>query len=226
MALVLAGVVLVGCSHVVVGGPRPASTAVTLLPAESQLSDAVGNPLNTFGFQPFVGGPEIMPDGFRDDADATPIRCIGVTETMARITYEGAEILEAARQSYFSLSAGIEVSGADAAVVRFGSSAAALDRFRTFVADWTACNGRSVVKHLRGTTGADVTAAIDHVVAGDGLLTATVTTRQGAGPEVHYVRAVGVRDATVVEVALAVTHSGDQATARATAVARVMLDKV
>jgi hypothetical protein len=225
LALVLVAFALAGCSDVVAGEPRAASTAVNLLPTEPQITAAVGNPLNTFGFRPFIGGPEIMPDGFRNDDDASPIRCIGVTETMARITYDGAEILEAARQSYFSLSPGVGVSGADAAVVRFGSESAARDRFETFVAEWTDCKGRSVVKRLRGTTGADVNAVIDGVIADGALLTATVTTRQGDGPESHYVRAVGVRDATVVEVALAVARAGDQSTVQAAAVARAMLDK-
>lgn len=228
VALVLAGVALAGCSQTVAGGARPASTAVTLLPTESQVSDAVGNPLNTFGFHPFVGGQEIMPDGFRDDADATPIRCVGVTDTMTRVTYDGADLVEAARQSYFSLNASVAVTGADAAVVRFGSAGAARGRFQTFVTAWKECDGHSVVKHLRGTSGADVDAHIDGVdVDGGGVLTATLTTRQGEGPTAHYARAVGLRDATLVEVSLAVTAAAEAGSAaRAVAVARAMLDKV
>jgi PknH-like protein len=228
VALAFAGLALAGCSQSVSGVARPASRAVTLLPTESQVSAAVGNQLNTFGFHPFVGGQEIMPDGFRDDADATPIRCVGVTDTMTRVTYDGADLIEAARQSYFSLSAGVDVTGADAAVVRFGSAGAARDRFQTFVTAWQNCNGNSVVKHLRGTSGADVDAHIDGVdVDGGGVLTATLTTRQGTGPAAHYARAVGLRDTTVVEVSLAVTAAAEGgASARAVALAQAMLDKV
>ncbi len=44
--------------------------------------------LSTFGFQPFVGGVEIMPDGYRTDADAAPIGCVAVTDTAPRVVYE------------------------------------------------------------------------------------------------------------------------------------------
>ena len=226
-ALVLL-IVAAGCGHVVVGAAQPAATAVTVLPSEAEITDAVGNGLSTFDFRPFVGGSEIMPDGFHDDADATPFRCIGVTETMLRATYEGADVIEAARQSYFTLAPGARVSGADAAVVRFGSESEAVDRYRAFTERWRGCDGQTVVKHLRGTTDTDtdVDAAIDDVDADDPLLTATVVTRQGANaPEQIYLRAVALRDDTLVEVSLAVADrtGSDGAAAR---VARVMLDKV
>jgi hypothetical protein len=228
LAALLLLALVAGCGHVVDGAAQPAAVAVTLLPTEAELTDAVGNGLSTFDFRPFVGGTEIMPDGFRDDADASPFRCIGVTETMLRATYEGADVTEAARQSYFTLAEGAGVSGADAAAVRFGSAAAARDRYERFTEQWRGCDGQAVVKHLRGSTGTDVNAAITDVVAGDDLLTATVTTRQGANvPEQHYLRAVAIRDATVVEVSLAVARvdrtGPDAAAARA---ARVMLAKV
>lgn len=227
-AVLVAATLLAGCGHVVGGTAEPAAVAVTVLPTESELTDAVGNGLSTFDFRPFAGGLEIMPDGFRDDAEATPFRCIGVTETMLRTTYEGADVIEAARQSYFTLAPGAQVSGADAAVVRFGSDAAAADRFREFTERWGRCEGLTVVKHLRGVTDTDVDAAISEVSADYPLLTATVDTRQGANaPEHLYLRAVAVRDATIVEVSLAVARAdrsgSDSAAAR---VARMMLDKV
>lgn len=217
---------LTGCSPVVDGDAQPAAAALEVLPTEDELSGAVGNRLSTFDFEPFVGGPEIMPDGFRDDADATPFRCIGVTETMLRATYEGADVVEAARQSYFTLVEGAEVSGADAAAVRFGSDAAAQDRFRTFVEQWRGCDGQAVVKHLRGTNDTDVDAVISRVVVDTDLMTATVATRQGVNaPEQHYLRAVALRDATIVEVSLAVAHAAgaDDPAARA---AEVMVNNV
>lgn len=219
---------LTGCGHVIGGAAQPATAAIGILPSEAQLSDAVRNGLSTFDFQPFIGGPEIMPDGFRTDDDATPFRCIGVTETMLRATYEGADVIEAARQSYFTLVAGARVSGADAAAVRFGSGAAARDRFRQFAGQWRGCDGQTVVKHLRGTNDTDVDAAIADVVADEDLLTATVVTRQGAGaPEQHYVRALGVRDDAIVEVSLAVAPGGGTGSNDAAAkVAHEMLDRV
>ena len=118
-------VVGVSCSRSISGLPRPLTSVVTVLPTEDEMSGAVGNRLNTYDFKPFVGGFEIMPDGFRVDADAAPIRCAGVTETMLRVTYEKVNVVEAARQSYFNLDSGVPVSGADAAGVRLVSAAAA-----------------------------------------------------------------------------------------------------
>jgi hypothetical protein len=227
-AVLLAATLAVGCSHVVDGGARPAAAAVTILPTEAELSDAVGNTLSTFDFQPFVGGSEIMPDGFRDDADASPFRCIGVTETMLRATYRDADVIEAARQSYFTLAVGAPVSGADAAVVRFGSDAEAHDRYRVFAEQWRGCDGATVVKHLHGASGTDVDASIGGVTDDGPVLAATVVTRTRANaPASDYLRAVGVRDGVLVEVSLAVsrldrTRSDDRAVRAAT----VMLDKV
>lgn len=225
-ALLLLLTLLVGCGSVVDGTPTPAAGALDVLPTEDELTEAVGNRLSTFDFEPFVGGPEIMPDGYRDDADASPFRCIGVTETMLRATYADADVVEAARQSYFTLVEGAEVSGADAAAVRFGSDAAAQDRYRTFVEQWRACDGQTVVKHLRG--GTDTDAVIAEVVAEPDLLTATVTTKQGPNASAQrYLRAIALRDATIVEVSLAVARAGrpgvDDPAARA---AELMATKV
>ena len=82
----------------------------------------VGNPLSTFGFQPFIGGVEILPDGYRSDADASPIGCAAVTDTAPRIVYEPLPVVEAARQSYFNWDEGVDASGADAAVVRLSTA--------------------------------------------------------------------------------------------------------
>ena len=225
-ALVLAAATLVlaaGCGHAVDGDARAAATAVEVLPTEDEISGAVGNRLNTYDFRPFVGGAEIMPDGFRTDADATPIACVGVTDTMTKLTYETGDIVKAARQSYFSLAPGTTASGADAAVVRFATPTEASGRFSAFVAQWHACDGKTVVKHV-GANGADVVASISRVVDDGGLLTADVTTRQGAAArDVHYARALALRDATIVEVSLALTAKDDGAAAR---VATLMIDKV
>jgi hypothetical protein len=168
-----------------------------------------------------------MPDGFRVDADAAPIRCVGVTETMLRVTYEKSDVVEAARQSYFNLDRGVAVSGADAAIVRLVSAAAADELYQRFSADWRSCNGQTVVKHLRGISGADVSAEIGDVVSDGPMLSATVVTRQGVGPQSHYARALARRGATIVEVSFALT-AGAITPARSDAalrVARVMIGK-
>lgn len=227
MVAALLTVVCVSCTHDVQGQPRPMTSLLTALPTDEEISGAVGNTLSTYDFEPFVGGVEIMPDGFRVDADATPIRCAGVTETMLRVTYEKSDVVEAARQSYFNLNTQVEVSGADAAAVRLASPVAAEELFETFTRDWRSCDGQTVVKHLHGTAGPDVEAAISDVVVDDPMLSATVVTEQGGGPNAHYLRAVARRAATIVEVSLALTAEAAAAppSAAALRVARVMLDK-
>src|SRR4051794_2766621 len=84
-ALLCAVLVTVGCTRPVSGLARPALAAVTILPTPDEITSAVGNPLSTFGFQPLIGGVEILPDGYRTEADAAPIGCVAVTDTAMRI---------------------------------------------------------------------------------------------------------------------------------------------
>lgn len=228
--LLLIGAVTVaaGCAHGVNGVAQPARTAVTVLPSEDEMTSAVGNRLSSFGFRPFVGGLEIMPDGFRTDVDAAPIGCIGVTDTMMRVTYEPDDVLEAARQSYFNWDQGVDVSGADAAVVRLANADDAKRAFDGFVQQWHACDGKTVLKHLRGTTNSDVNATVSDVAVSGSMMTATVSTRQGPRvPASHYQRALAVRGDTIVEVSLAVSnvrrHGPPEDAIRA---AQAMLNKV
>jgi PknH-like protein len=225
-AIAGAAALLVGCSQVVAGTASPAAKALRELPTDDQISQAVGNRLSNFGFQPFVGGPEILPDGFRTDAEASPIACVGVTDTTVRVVYEATPMVEAARQSYFTFDQRAAVTGADAAVIRMSSPAAAQRVFDDAVRQWRSCDGRTVDKHLRGATNADVFADISDVAAAGSTLSATLHTRPGpAGPTSLYRRALGVRADTIVEVSLAVTRDGEPG-ARAQAVAAAMLDKV
>jgi hypothetical protein len=210
--LLLVGAVTIaaGCAHGVDGVARPAQTAVTVLPSEDEMTSAVGNRLSSFGFQPFVGGLEIMPDGFRTDGDAAPIGCIGVTDTMMRVTYEPDDVLEAARQSYFNWNQGVDVSGADAAVVRLANADDAKATFDRFVREWRGCDGQTVLKHLRGVTNTERDAAVSDVAVSGPMLTASVSTRQGPNaPTSYYRRALAVRGDTIVEVSLAVSNLGN-----------------
>src|ERR1700754_3804471 len=113
----LIAALLAGCAHAVDGAAEPATAAPGILPTESEITSAVGNTLSTFGFRPFVGGVEILPDGYRTDADASPIACVAVTDTAPRVVYEAVPVIEAARQSYFNWDEGVGTSGADAAVM-------------------------------------------------------------------------------------------------------------
>ncbi len=171
-----------------------------------------------------------MPDGFRTDADASPIDCIGVTDTTPRVVYESLPMLEAARQSYFNWDEGVAVSGADAAVIRMASDDAARSAFDGFVEQWRRCDGTTVDKRLRGEMNTHVYSTIEGVAVDGSLLTATLRTRPDPdGPVSVYERALGVRGDTIVEVSAALTPAGerrgnfDDVAARS---ARAMLDNV
>jgi hypothetical protein len=217
---------LAGCAQTVPGVATPAASAVKVLPTEAEISSDLGNTLSTFGFQPFVGGVEILPDGYRSDAEASPIRCAAVTDTAPRIVYEPLPVVEVARQSYFNWDEGVDASGADAAVVRLASPAAAREAFESFARQWQQCSGTTVVKHVGDAV---VDAAVADVAVQDAVVSATVRTRQRpGGAESRYERALGVRDGTLVEVSLAVTPAGErQPDPRAWSVriAETMLDK-
>ncbi|WP_422746248.1 sensor domain-containing protein [Mycobacterium sp. WMMD1722] len=221
---------LPGCGRTVEGAARPAAATLGLLPTEAELTTAVGNGLSTFGFAPFTGGADILPDGFRTDADASPIGCVAVTDTAPRFAYADAPVLEAARQSYFTLAEGAAVSGADAVVVRLSTAAAARRLFAAMSDQWRACDGRTVDKRLRGANGAQLSAEITDVTTTDAVLSATVVTQlPPAVGRSQYARALGVRGDTIAEVSLAVTAAGERRgdnRAKAVRAVEAMLQKV
>ena len=199
---------LAGCAHTIDGTAGAAASALKILPTEAEITAAVGNTLSTFGFQPFIGGAEILPNGYRSDAEASPIGCAAVTDTAPRIVYESLPVVEAARQSYFNWDDGVDTSGADAAVVRLSTAAAAKDAFGSFTRQWQQCEGTTVVKHVQSTV---IDAEITDVTVTRSVLSATVRTHQlPSAPATRYERAIGVRGNTVVEVSLAVTATGEK----------------
>jgi hypothetical protein len=231
LLLALLGVVLVtaGCTEDVSGSAHPAAAAVHILPTEDEITSAVGNRLSTFDFQPFIGGVEILPDGYRTEAEASPIDCVAVTDTAMRVVYEPTAVMEAARQSYFNWDAGVGVSGADAAVVRLATTAAAEGTFGDFVKRWKQCDGKAVIKHLRGANDDDLVAVISDVAVDGQIVSATVNTRQGPySPTSTYQRALGTRGDAMVEASLGLTSSGVRQTdpRSAAKTVKAMLDKV
>ncbi len=218
----------VGCAHTVNGTGAPAARAVTLLPTEGEISSSVGNVLSTFDFRPFVGGVEILPDGYRTEADASPVACVAVTDTAPRIVYEGAPVVEAARQSYFNLNEGVDTSGADAAVIRFSTAEAARITFESFGRQWRQCDDVTVVKRTGNGKSSEVDAEVSGVDETDGVLSATVRTRPRSGGSAgRYARAIGVRADTIVEVSVAVSPGvGLQTPTPAVRTVALLLDKV
>jgi hypothetical protein len=218
----------VGCSQTVTGSAGPATRAVTILPTESEITSSVGNTLSTFGFRPFVGNVEILPDGYRTDADASPIACVAVTDTAPRVVYEAVPVIEAARQSYFNWDEGVDTSGADAAVMRFSTVAAARAAFDSFAREWRQCDDGTVVKRTGPQHTSEVEAKVSRVTETDTVLSATIRTRpRPEGSAALYERAIGVRADTIVEVSLAVKPEVErQSPSPAIRTVELMLDKV
>jgi hypothetical protein len=219
----------VGCANTVTGSAHPATKAVKILPTEDEITAAVGNPLSTFGFRPFIGNVEVLPDGYRTESDASPIACVAVTDTASRIVYEAAPVVEVARLSYFNWDSGVDTSGADAAVVRLSTADAARASFASFARKWQHCDSVSVAKRAGGRTKAAFGADVREVKEANTVLSATVRTHGGAGVQAAvYERALGVRADTIVEVSLAITPKGERQTlpTLATRVVQLMLDKV
>lgn len=221
--------VAAGCADTVAGSARPAPSLADVLPAAEETTSAVGNRLDSYGFAPFIGGVEVMPDGFRTDDEASPIACIGVTDTMVRVVYEQVPVVEAARQSYFSLAPGVKVSGADAAVIRLATAEAAETSYTEFTRQWQRCDGQTVVKRLRGTTKNELSATISDVAVSSATTSATVTVRdRRTGQTSRFDRAIGLRADDIAEVSLAVTATGEERPATGTAaveLVEVMLAK-
>ena len=226
LACAVSAILMTGCASTVHGVAVPAASALKILPTEDEISAVAGNTLSTFGFRPFVGGAEILPNGFRTDADASPIGCAAVTDTAPRIVYEPLPVLEAARESYFNWDEGVDTSGADAAVIRLSTATAVDDAFESFARQWQQCAGTTVVKHVLGTV---IDAAISDVSRRDAVVSATVRTRRQPGTATsRYERALGVRGNAIVEVSLAITPKGERQPdpqAAAARIAKDMLDR-
>jgi hypothetical protein len=227
--IVVAGAVP-ACVRHVEGRAELAYSVVSILPTDHEMSVIVRNGLSNYGFQPFVGGLEVLPNGFRDDSEAAPIACVGVTDTLTRRAYDQAPVVEAARQSYFNPNPGVGVSGADVGIVRLTSDENASQLFATMTRAWQACSNTTVVKRLDPATNAELLAAISSVAVTGPLLTATVITQDPQRRKTsRYARALGVRSDCIVEASVAVTplgHNSPIAISGASDVVRLVQAKV
>ena len=161
-----------------------------ILPTEDEISSDVGNTLSTFGFQPFIGGVEILPDGYRSDAEASPISCAAVTDTAPRIVYEPLPVVEAARQSYFNWDEGVDTSGPTRRWCGSPRRRPPAARSQSFSRQWQQCSGTTVVKHVGDSV---IDAAVTDVTVQDAVVSATVRTRQRPGGAETAVRACARR---------------------------------
>ncbi|WP_241010657.1 sensor domain-containing protein [Mycobacterium camsae] len=140
-----------GCVSTVDGAaartvPRSGPTTMPLsqiLPGDEDIRTAVGNEMSQSP-SPRTGGIELLPDGFRDNHDASPIACIGPAYPGLRVVYEKGPVRDVAVQDYWNYGLDAVASSATAAAVRLASAADAQRLFASFVAQWQSCAGTTV----------------------------------------------------------------------------------
>lgn len=196
-----------GCQSGIDGGavPQRAPALPDVLPSAEQVAHAVGNPLDPAG-PPMIGGMSLLPNGFRDSADVSPLDCLGAATPLMRVVYQRGDVRQVALQDFSRYGEGLTVSSAHTGVVEFGSDAEAGRMFEQFAAQWRSCTGTRVSVHVTPKSSLDWT--ITDVKESDGVLSATVlnseTNRDPAFPTEH---AVGLVANYLIDVDVAVTDA-------------------
>lgn len=189
----------------------------------------MGSPLDVAG-PPKIGGVDVLPDGIRDAAGATPLECLGAVTPLMRVVYEGGgagdKVRAAAWRDYSRFGAGLTVSSVEAGVVQMDSAAAAARLFAGFAAQWRACEGTTVTLHV-GSGGLELTAT--DVRLDGGILRATVRSDGGEGTSYPIEHAVGVAGEYLVDVDVAITDPDPARrvpASRADDLVRTILEKI
>ncbi|MCW1960184.1 MAG: sensor domain-containing protein [Mycobacterium sp.] len=205
IAGVLCAVLTAGCENRIDGGPVPqrALSLPQVLPSAEQVAQAVGNRLDATG-PPLVGGIALLPNGFRDAEDVSPLDCLGAATPLMRVVYEKGGVRQVALQDFSRYGEGLTVSSAHTGVVEFGSEAEASRMFESFAAQWRSCADTRVSVHVTPRSSLDWT--ITDVRESDGILSTTVlngeSDRDPAFPTEH---AVGQVANYLIDVDVAVT---------------------
>jgi hypothetical protein len=227
--------VLAGCTTSVDGiaARRDPVSAVrdlaAILPSSAEAGQAAGNPLPDSEL-PEIGGIDILPNGIRDNADASPIECLGPVTPFMRVVYEGGDVRRVAWQEFSNFGGGQTVSSADVGVVEFGSDAEAQRMFGAFATRWKACEGKTVRSVLRSPGNTELYQKITDVKVDGSVLSATVTNSDNHGDESFPTeRAIGLAADCVVDVDMAVTGgtpAQQRVSGRAVSLAAAMQHKV
>ena len=205
IAAALWAVLLAGCEIRVGGGPVPqrALSLPQVLPSADQVSEAVGNRLDPTG-PPMAGGIGLLPNGFRDSNDVSPLECLGAATPLMRVVYERGDVRKVAIQDFGRYGEGLTVSSAHTGVVEFGSEAEAGRIYESFAAQWRSCADTRVSVHVTPRSSLDWT--VTDVRESDGILSATVLNGDADGdsafPTEH---AVGLVANYLIDVDVAVT---------------------
>ncbi len=216
-------VLATGCAAHVGGVPRPAagmtprpvvgSTVEQALLDRKELSKALD--LSVQALQPpRLGGSKKL-----FNVLAGPNECLGVLAELQSTTYQSADVLDIAWESWLDAKTNPAVLIAvDEGVVALPTAVEADSLFSAFAQQWNRCNGKTADYRSQSYKITDVRVT-------DSVLAATVQTSS-----TPIARAVGVRVNCLVEVKVPVTK--DEAAGapdpetRAIGIARLMMDKV
>lgn len=176
-----------------------------VLPSETQVAQAVGNPLDPTS-PPMIGGIALLPNGIRDGDEVSPLECLGAATPLMRVVYERGDVRAVGLQDFSRYGEGLTVSSAHTGVVRFGSDDEAAAMFEIFAAEWQSCSG--TVVSVQVTPNSALEWAITDVRQTADLVSATVlngeTARQAAFPVEH---AIGLAGEYIIDVDVAVTDA-------------------
>jgi hypothetical protein len=200
-------VVLAGCQSRIEGGPVPQQAVALhdILPSSQQVAKAVGNPLDPVG-PPMIGGVSLLPNGFRDSADVSPLDCLGAATPLMRVVYERGDIRQVALQDFTRYGEGLTVSSVHTGVVEFGSDAEAGQIFESFAAQWRSCADTQVSVHVTPRSSLDW--MITDVRESDGILSTTVLNAENdVDPAFPTEHAVGLVANYIIDVDVAVTDA-------------------
>lgn len=205
IAAALCAVLATGCENKVDGGPvaQQALSLPQVLPSPEQVAQAVGNRLDPAG-PPMVGGITLLPNGFRDAEDVSPLECLGAATPLMRVVYEKGDVRAAALQDFSRYGEGLTVSSAHTGVVEFGSEAEASRMFEDFAAQWRSCSDTRVSVQVTPRSSLDWT--VTDVRESDGILSTTVLNGESDGdPAFPTEHAVGLVANYLIDVDVAVT---------------------
>lgn len=222
-----------GCAATVAGTAQRQSVGdrraiVELLPTAEEVSEAVGDPLDTTG-APMAGDIDVLPNGIRDAGGAAPLDCLGAVTPLMRVVYEGGGVAAAAWRDYAKLGSGQTVSSAEAGVVRFGSDGEASRMFTRFVTAWRSCAGTTVTLFISPSSSAGLQLTVTDVRADGPVLSATILSDSGDGSTYPTEHAVGVVADYIVDVDVAITDPDPTrrvAAGRAADLVRLMQAKI
>lgn len=198
-----------------------------VLPTPDQVAQAVGNPLDPTGPE-ITGSITLLPNGIRDNSDATPLDCLGPATPLMRVVYEQGNVRDVALRDFARYGKGETVSSAHTGVVRFASDADAARMFATFVTRWQSCDDVTVTVHITPTSALEWTVTDVRQVAG--ILSAVVLSGETRDqPAFPTERALGLSGDCIVDVDVAVTDvlpARRVAGTRAVDLVQAMLDNI